>query len=67
MTVGKGRFAAAELLRFMLDAAEAIEVYVADVKKQDFLDDTVNGRMIREAVVYNLGVLGEVANDICRT
>ncbi|WP_299440374.1 HepT-like ribonuclease domain-containing protein [uncultured Rhodospira sp.] len=56
----------AELLRFMLDAAEGIEMYLSDVEKKDFLGETAQGRMRREAVVYNLGVLGEVANDICQ-
>jgi len=64
MTAEAGRFTLAEFLAFMLEAAERVEAFTAGLDEATFLADTTEGRMARDAVVYNLGVLGEVARDI---
>lgn len=64
MTAASGRFGLAELLRFLLRAVERIGEDVGGLSKTEFLADTRSGRQIRDAVVLNLGTMGEVADDI---
>ncbi|MQX35281.1 HepT-like ribonuclease domain-containing protein [Roseospira navarrensis] len=67
MTADRERFSLGDLLGFMIDAVQRIELYLEDVQKEDFLADAAASNMIRDAVVFNIGVLGEVAHDIERS
>jgi len=52
------------LLKFMLRAIERVREDVASVSKDVFLADDRNGRRLRDAVVLNIGHIGEIAHDI---
>ena len=64
MSSSSGRFALPELLRYLLRAVERINEDVGGLSKNDFLAETRTGRQIRDAVVLNLGTMGEVADDV---
>ena len=47
----------------MVQAIERIELYLADVKKAKFLQDT----LLQDAVIRNLEIIGEASRNILRT
>ncbi len=64
MTADKGKFKLVDFLHFMLSAVERIKEDTDGVLKAEFLGDTKSGRQLRDAVVLNLGTIGEIAGDI---
>jgi len=64
VTTEKAKFALIDFLYFMLHAIERIKEDTSGVSKAEFLGDTTRGRQLRDAVVLNLGTLGEIAGDI---
>ena len=64
MSTASGRFALAELLRFLLRAIERVGEDVGGMSKAEFLANTKSGRQLRDAVVLNLGTMGEITEDI---
>ena len=64
MSAGSGRFTLPDLLGFLLEAIERVNEDVGSLSKAEFLADSRSGRQVRDAVVLNLGTMGEIADDI---
>lgn len=64
MTAKPGQFTVLQLLGFMRDAANRILESTAPISKTEFMADTPAGCQVRDAAIYNIGVLGEAANDL---
>jgi len=64
VTADKGKFELIDFLHFMLSAVERITEDTRGVSKAEFLGDGKRGRQLRDAVVLNLGTIGEIAGDI---
>ncbi|MBI1205971.1 MAG: hypothetical protein GC191_01645 [Azospirillum sp.] len=47
-----------------MQAIERVKEDVTDLTKPRFSADTRNGHQMRDAVVLNLGTMGEIADDI---
>jgi len=59
-----GRFILPDLLGFLVQAIERVNEDIGSLSKAQFLADSRSGRQVRDAVVLNLGTMGEVAGDI---
>lgn len=66
MTVKSGRFSTVQLLGFMADAVSRILESTSALSKAEFMADNPAGRQVRDAVIYNIGMLGEAANDLAK-
>ncbi|MBF0269104.1 MAG: DUF86 domain-containing protein [Alphaproteobacteria bacterium] len=64
MTANGQRFTLKDLLGFLLQAIERVDEDTDGLSKTQFLADSRQGRQIRDAVVLNLGTMGEAADDI---
>ena len=64
MTADKGKFKLLDFLHFMLGAVERVKEDTGSISKVEFLDDSQRARQVRDAVVLNLGTIGEIAGDI---
>ena len=64
MTAAEDRFSLKDLLGFLLQAIERVNEDIACLSKAQFLADTRSGRQARDAIVLNLGTMGEAADDI---
>lgn len=66
MTERKRDIALSDFLDFMLESICRIEIYIAGMDRDAFLGSDARAQMVRDAVVHNIGTIGEIANDICR-
>jgi uncharacterized protein with HEPN domain len=66
VTAAEGRFSLVAFLQFMLEAVERIMAYSDGLDSDSFQAETTRAAMVRDAVVFNLGVPGEAANDVRR-
>lgn len=64
MTADKGKFELIDFRYFMHHAVDRIREDISGVSRAEFLCDNMRGRQMRDAVVLNLGTMGEIAADI---
>lgn len=64
MSAKEGQFDLIDFLQFMQEAIAKIRASTECMTKNEFLAETPSSSIVRDAVVYNIGVIGEVANDI---
>lgn len=66
MSTGKATFTVLDLMRYMQEAIDRVIEDTADVERATFMAPTPDARRRRDAVVLNIGHMGEIANDLRR-
>ena len=64
MTAADGKFQLTDFLYFMLRAIERVLEDLSGVTRDEFLAETKSGRQLRDAIVLNVGHMGEIAHDL---
>jgi uncharacterized protein with HEPN domain len=64
VTARPGQFTALQFLGFMQDSLARILEDTGELTREEFFAKTRSARQVRDAVIYNIGALGETAHDL---